>query len=158
AAYQVDPVAELARLYRLAQDKIKGGDAGVEEAARAETAKLHAGDPENRGLWNDFMPHCLRALGAIYQRLGVRFDVALGESVYDPMLSDVVEDLLKRGIAEESEGAIVVFVDRKKAPFIIRKSDGAFNYGTTDLATIQYREKTWDPDQVLYVVDHRQSD
>jgi arginyl-tRNA synthetase len=158
AAYQADPVAELARLYRLAQERIKEGDKGVEDAARAETAKLHAGDPENRGLWNDFMPHCLKALGAIYERLGVRFDVELGESFYDPMLADVVEDLLKRGIAEESEGAIVVFVDRKKAPFIIRKSDGAFNYGTTDLATIRYRERTWDPDQILYVVDHRQGD
>jgi len=158
AAYQAGPVAELARLYRLAQDRIKEGDKGVEDAARAETAKLHAGDPENRKLWSDFMPHCLQALGAIYERLGVRFDVELGESFYDPMLADVVEDLLKRGIAEESEGAIVVFVDRKKAPFIIRKSDGAFNYGTTDLATIRHRETTWDPDQILYVVDHRQGD
>ncbi len=158
AAYEADPVAELARLYRLAQERIRGGDKGVEEAGRAETVKLHAADPENRELWRRFMPHCLKALAAMYQRLGVRFDVELGESFYDPMLSDVVEDLSKRGIAEESEGAVVVFVDRKKAPFIIRKSDGAFNYGTTDLATIQYRDKTWGPDQILYVVDHRQGD
>ncbi|APW63358.1 arginine--tRNA ligase [Paludisphaera borealis] len=158
AAYEADPVTELARLYRLAQDRIKAGEKGVEDAARAETAKLHAGDPENRELWQRFMPHCLKALEAIYERLGVRFDVELGESFYDPMLANVVEDLTQRGIAEESEGAVVVFVDRKKAPFIIRKSDGASNYGTTDLATIQYRVKTWNPDQILYVVDHRQGD
>ncbi|MDR3619208.1 MAG: arginine--tRNA ligase [Paludisphaera borealis] len=158
AAYEADPVTELARLYRLAQDRIKAGEKGVEDAARAETAKLHAGDPENRELWQRFMPHCLKALEAIYERLGVRFDVELGESFYDPMLANVVEDLTQRGIAEESEGAVVVFVDRKKAPFIIRKSDGAYNYGTTDLATIQYRVKTWNPDQILYVVDHRQGD
>ncbi|MFO0888695.1 MAG: arginine--tRNA ligase [Isosphaeraceae bacterium] len=157
-AYSRDPVAELARLYRLAQDRIKAGDASVEEASRAETAKLHAGDPENRDLWNRFMPHCLKALDAIYGRLGVRFDVELGESFYDPMLSGVVDDLRARGIAEESEGAIAVFTEGSKAPFLIRKRDGAYNYGTTDLATIRYREETWDPDQVLYVVDHRQSD
>jgi arginyl-tRNA synthetase len=157
-AYARGPVAELARLYRLAQDRIKAGDSAVEEAARAETAKLHAGDPENRALWDRFMPHCTKALQAIYERLGVRFDVELGESFYDPMLASVVEDLQARGIAVESEGAIAVFIEGSKAPFLIRKRDGAFNYGTTDLATIRYREETWDPDQILYVVDHRQGD
>jgi arginyl-tRNA synthetase len=157
-AYAVDAVAELARLYRLAQDRIKAGDTSVEEAARAETAKLHAGDPENRRLWDQFMPHCLRALESIYNRLGIRFDVELGESFYDPMLASVVDDLVGQGIAEESEGAIVVFTEETKAPFIIRKRDGAFNYGTTDLATIKYRMDTWNPQQILYVVDHRQGD
>jgi arginyl-tRNA synthetase len=158
SAYAQDPVHELARLYRLAQDRIKAGDMAVEDAARAETARLHAGDPENRALWKQFMPHCLGALEAVYKRLGVRFDVQLGESFYDPMLAGVVDDLTGRGIAEESEGAIAVFTEGRKAPFLIRKRDGAFNYGTTDLATIKYREEAWDPDQVLYVVDHRQGD
>jgi arginyl-tRNA synthetase len=158
SGFEADPVAELARLYRLAQDRIKDGETPVEDAARAETAKLHAGDPENRALWDRFMPHCLKALQAIYDRLGVRFDVELGESFYDPMLAGVVEDLKTRGIAEESEGAIVVFTEETKAPFIIQKRDGAFNYGTTDLATIKYRVETWHPQQILYVVDHRQAD
>src|SRR5207244_2080425 len=96
--------------------------ADVEAAARAETARLHEGDPENRALWEQFMPHCLRALNAIYARLGVTFDVELGESFYDPMLADVVEDLERQGIAVESEGATVVFVEGMKAPFLIRKS------------------------------------
>ncbi|HMB05958.1 MAG TPA: arginine--tRNA ligase, partial [Isosphaeraceae bacterium] len=157
-AFAADPVAELARLYRLAQSKIKAGAADVEEAARAETAKLHAGDPENRALWERFMPHCLEPLQAIYDRLGVRFDVQLGESFYDPMLADIVKDLEAKGIAQESEGATVVFVEETKAPMIVRKRDGAFNYATTDLATIRYRAETWHPDQVLYVVDHRQGD
>ncbi len=158
AAYEADPVAELARLYRAAQDRIRAGDRSVEDAARAETAKLHAGDAQNRELWNRFMPHCLQALQKIYDRLGVAFDVELGESFYDPMLAGVVEDLQNRSIAEESEGAIVVFTPETPAPFIIRKRDGAFNYGTTDLATIKYRAETWNPQQVLYVVDHRQGD
>jgi arginyl-tRNA synthetase len=158
AAFSADPVTELARLYRQAQSRIKAGAQDVEEAARAETAKLHAGDPENRALWNRFMPHCLDALRKVYERLDVHFDVELGESFYDPMLAAVVDDLLARGIAEESEGAIVVFTEETKTPFIIRKRDGAFNYGTSDLATIKYRVQTWSPAQVLYVVGHPQSD
>ncbi|MDX2038520.1 MAG: arginine--tRNA ligase [Isosphaeraceae bacterium] len=130
----------------------------VESAARAETAKLHAGDAENRELWSRFMPYCLKALEAVYDRLGVRFDVQLGESFYDPMLAEVVADLESRGLAVESDGATVVFTEGSAAPFIVRKRDGAYNYATTDLATIRYRESTWDPDLILYVVDHRQGD
>ena len=74
------------------------------------------------------------------------------------MLADVVKDLEAKGIAVPSEGATVVFVEGMKAPLIVRKQDGAFNYATTDLATIKYREETWHPDEVLYVVDHRQGD
>ena len=156
--YETDPVTELARLYRLAQDRIKDGDSAVEAAARVETAKLHSGDPENRALWNQFMPHCLGALQTLYERLGVRFDVQLGESFYDTKLASVVADLEGRGLAVESDGAIVVFVKQTEAPFIIRKRDGAFTYATSDLATIKYRVETWQPEQLLYVVDHRQSD
>ncbi len=158
ANYARDPVGELARLYRLVQTRIKSGESAVEEAARQETAKLHAGDPENRALWDQFMPHCLGALQALYDRMGVKFDVQLGESYYDPRLASVVEDLEKKGLAVESEGATVVFVEGTEAPFIVRKRDGAFTYATTDLATIQYRAETWKPDQVLYVVDSRQGD
>jgi arginyl-tRNA synthetase len=153
-AFTDDPVAELARLYR----SVQAGDTLVEQAARAETAKLHAGDTENRELWAGFMPHCLAALHSVYDRLGVTFDVELGESFYDPMLESVVADLESKGFAVPSEGATVVFTDAAKAPFIVRKSDGAFNYATTDLATIRYRVETWDPDLILYVVDHRQGD
>jgi arginyl-tRNA synthetase len=130
----------------------------VADAARAETARLHAGDPENRALWSQFMPHCIEALKKIYDRLGVTFDVYLGESFYDPMLAAVVADLEAKGLAEPSEGATVVFSEGFKAPFIVRKRDGAFNYATTDLATLQYRHETWRADLVLYVVDHRQGD
>src|SRR5205807_2531085 len=117
-AYAAAPVAELARLYRLVQDRIKAGAAEIEEAARAETAKLHAGDPENRALWEQFMPHCLGALNTIYERLGIRFDVELGESFYDPMLADVVKDLETKGLAVASEGATVVFTEGSKTPFM----------------------------------------
>jgi arginyl-tRNA synthetase len=203
-AYKTDPVGELARLYRLAQSKIKPlerhesnlakvqkleaegkhsegvalfdklfcetgtgltrqqVEALVEEgqvvdkAARQETARLHAGDPENRALWQGFMPHCLGALQEMYDRLDIHFDVQLGESAYDSMLPGVVADLQARGLAVLSEGAICVFVEGFENPVIVRKSDGAFNYSTSDLATIKYRKEHFNPDVLLYVVDHRQ--
>ena len=130
----------------------------IADAARAETAKLHAGDFENRALWDQFMPHCLQALQEVYDRLDIKHDVALGESFYDPMLAGIVAELESNGMAVPSEGATVVFSEGFKAPFLIRKRDGAYNYATTDLATVRYREQTWDPDLSLYVVDHRQSD
>ena len=122
----------------------------------AETAKLHQGDAENLKLWHEFLPACLADIEHIYQRLGVTFDVTLGESFYHDRLAGVVDDLLKRKIAVTSDGAVCVFNEGQAAPLIIRKQDGAFLYGTTDLATIQYRVETWSPDAVLYVVHHRQ--
>jgi arginyl-tRNA synthetase len=130
----------------------------VTEAAREETAKLHAGDPENRKLWEQFMPHCLEALEGIYQRLGVRFDVQLGESFYDAMLPEVVSKLKEHGLAEQSEGATVVFSEATKAPMIVQKRDGAFTYATSDLAKVKYCEDEFDADRLLYVVDSRQGD
>ncbi len=123
----------------------------------AETAKLHQGDADNLELWHEFLPPCLADIERIYRRLGVTFDVTLGESFYHDRLAGVVDDLLARRIATVSDGAVCVFNDGQTAPLIIRKQDGAFLYGTTDLATIQYRVETWSPDAVLYVVDHRQS-
>ena len=126
--------------------------------ARLETARLHAGDPENTALWNRFVPACLQAIQQVYDRLGVRFDVVYGESYYNPMLADVVSDLQQRGMAVESAGAQCVFLPGFEAPFIVRKSDQAYTYATTDLATIRYRKEQLGADGMLYVVDARQSD
>jgi arginyl-tRNA synthetase len=165
-AYQRDPVGELARLYkhvnRLFKEKKedeeeKPGDDPIKDACRQETAKLHAGDPENLALWKEFMPPCLAEINAIYQRLGVSFDHTLGESFYQPMLSEVVRDLREKGIAEKSRGALAILFGEKEAPALIQTSAGAFTYTTTDLATIRYRMETWKPDAILYVVDSRQA-
>ncbi len=129
----------------------------VAEAVRQETAKLHAGDPENVRLWQMFMPWCREEIDRIYRRLDVRFDHTHGESFYNPMLADVVRSLMERGIAQESEGAVVIFLRENEPPALIRKKDGAFTYTTSDLATIRYRVETWKPDAVLYVVDFRQA-
>ncbi|MCA9016395.1 MAG: arginine--tRNA ligase [Planctomycetaceae bacterium] len=130
----------------------------IARLAREETARLHAGDADNLALWNQFLPECLDAIQTVYDRLDIHFDMALGESFYHPMLAEVVEDLKQKGLAEESQGAICVFVEGFKAPFIVQKQDGAFTYATTDLATIKYRAETLKADRVLYVVDSRQSE
>lgn len=130
----------------------------IARQARDETASLHAGDAENLELWKQFLPACLEAIQKVYDRLNIHFDMALGESYYHPMLADVVESLKQKGLAEESQGAICVFVDGFKAPFIVQKQDGAFTYATTDLATIKYRVEELKAERVLYVVDSRQSE
>ena len=128
------------------------------DQARRETALLHAGDERNVALWNDFMPRCMEALQDVYDRLGVVFDETLGESHYNPMLADTVARLEAADVAEASDGATVVHVAGRDAPLIVRKSDGAFTYGTTDLATVADRVERLDADRVLYVVDERQSE
>jgi arginyl-tRNA synthetase len=123
---------------------------------QAETAKLHAGDAENRRLWQEFMPYCLEDIERIYRRLNVHFDHTHGESFYHEMLPGVVEELCRRGIARESQGAVCVFIEGQLAPMIVQKQDGAYLYATSDLATIRYRMEQWQPQAILYVVDHRQ--
>lgn len=176
-ALAADPVREMVRLYILVREKIAeaGGGGGddaedaanpVADACRRETAKLHAGDPENTKLWQKMMPWCLAELDRVYARLGILpFDHTFGESHYNPMLAAVVDDLLQRGLAEVSNEAVVIFhtkeVDEagklKQAPSLIRKRDGAFTYTTTDLATIQVRVREMHADTILYVVDFRQA-
>jgi arginyl-tRNA synthetase len=128
----------------------------IGSAVLAETAKLHEGDAENVRLWREFMPACQQEIDRIYARLHVRFDHTLGESFYNDRLEAIVDDLLGRGIARESDGAICVFLEGSEVPMLVRKQDGAFLYATTDLATIRYRMEQSHPDAILYVVDHRQ--
>jgi arginyl-tRNA synthetase len=100
----------------------------------------------------------------VYARLGVRFDHSFGESHYNPRLKSVVQDLQRCGLARESEGAIAVFFDDlpelKGRPALVQKSDGGFNYTTTDLATLQFRLEggcgNGAPDEIIYVTDGRQ--
>jgi arginyl-tRNA synthetase len=122
-----------------------------------ETARLHGGDPTNVELWREILPPCLAEIGVMYKRLGVTFDHTLGESFYQDRLRGVVKDLEAKGLAQESDGAICVFLEGNEVPMIVQKQDGAFLYATSDLATIQYRMSEWRPDAILYVVDHRQS-
>jgi arginyl-tRNA synthetase len=167
-AFEKDPVEELARLYIAVRQRMKkvkkneddeeeevAPDDPVAQACRDETAKLHAGDAENLRLWQQFLPSCHAYIARAYKLLHISFDHQLGESFYQPMLAKVVEDLRNKGLAVESQGALVIHSeagDEKEPPAIVRKRDGAFTYHTTDLATIKYRVEHFHPDTILYVV------
>jgi arginyl-tRNA synthetase len=172
-ALERDPIGELERLYRFVNSASEA-DPSVLEEAKQELVKLQAGDAENISIWKEMIRLSQIQFDTIYSRLGVKFDHALGESFYNPWLGEVVNDLLTKKIARESEGAVGVFSDGslppKEDPFLVnrdgewipdpalvRKSDGGFNYTTTDLATVDYRLKTWSPNEIVYVVDDRQS-
>jgi arginyl-tRNA synthetase len=88
----------------------------------------------------------------IYDRLHIKL-TEVGESFYNPMLKGMVDELLERKIAVENDGAICVFVPKNKVPLIIRKSDGGFNYDTTDLAALRYRANDLKVDRIVYVTD-----
>lgn len=159
AAFDADPIGELERLY------VKFGneaDDAMNDQARAETAKLQAGDPDNHALWTRFIEASMVEFNRVYARLGVAFDEVLGESFYNPVLPDVVASLKAVGIAEDSDGAVVVRWGEDgpkglaETVLVIQKQDGAFLYGTTDLATLQHRRETWSPERVIYVTDTRQ--
>jgi arginyl-tRNA synthetase len=160
AALDRDPIAELDRVYKLANQEAKSDDAFA-ASARAELAKLQAGDAANKALWERFVAATRVTLDTIYQRLGVSFETWLGESAYDAMLPDVVKLLSERGIARRDEGALCVFFDDRpdlgKSPFIVQKRDGAFLYATTDIATLLYRKDELSAQRCIYVVDSRQS-
>ena len=139
---QKDPIAELERLYKYVNDQPE-----LRDEAKAELVKLQQGDAENPAIWQKIIDLSMQEFDKTYQRLGVTFDHTLGESFYNPMLQDVVEELTAKGIARESEGAICVFFEddpelKKAAPLIIQKADGAFLYGTTDMATLQVPHQT----------------
>ncbi len=159
AALATDAIGEMERLYKKISAECKENPA-VLEAARQELVKLQAGDAENLKIWREMIALSQKQFDAIYGRLDVKFDVTLGESFYNDKLAPLVDELLKKGIARESEGAIAIFFEDnpqlKAHPALIRKSDGGFNYSTTDLATLAYRLEKWNPDEIIYVTDGRQ--
>jgi len=154
-ALQRDPLAEIVRLYKETNERATE-DPQVREACRQELIKLQAGDRENLDIWNECVAFSMQDFEHVYELIDIHYDIQCGESFYHDRLPGVVERLLKAGIAEISEGAVVVFFrdvpELADKPLIIRKRDGGFNYATTDLATIDYRIKELKADAVWYVV------
>ena len=151
---------DLEELYPSASAACKEDPARLEKARQA-TAELQAGRPGYVALWRHFVAVSEKGLQREYGSLGIAFELWNGEASVDPLVPPMIEDLKARGLAEESEGALVVQVgepgDKKEMPpLILLKSDGAALYGTTDLATIVDRVRHYDPDLILYVVDQRQ--
>jgi arginyl-tRNA synthetase len=156
-----DPLEELERIYKAADAAAKADPATL-DAVRAELVKLQAGDAENLALWHKIIALSASAFTEIYRLLDIRFDHQLGESFYNDKLPQVYTELTAAGLAEESQGAQVVFHPEhprfKTQPFIIRKSDGAANYASTDLATMLYRTEHFHADAIAILTDARQAD
>ena len=154
AALERDPIAELVRIYKGANDRATA-DPAVREACREELVKLQAGDAENFAIWTECVALSLREFEAAYKILDIHYDIQRGESFYNDRLAGVVERLLKSGLAEISEGAVCVFFrdipELADKPCIIRKSDGGYNYATTDIATVDYRINDLKADTVWIV-------
>ena len=147
---------------------VRGGTVRYGLLSRHVTTMLQdLGRPENeqeRMAWEQVRELSLRHCDEIYRRLGITFDddEIRGESFYHDRLGDVVKDLREQGLAVESDGAICIFPDGFKTkegeplPLIVRKSDGAYLYATTDLAAVRYRVKQLKARRVVYVTDARQ--
>jgi len=154
-ALQRNSLTEIVRIYKETNQRATS-DPEVREACRQELIKLQAGDRENLDIWNECVALSMQDFELVYKLLDIHYDIQCGESFYHDRLPGVVERLLKSGIAEMSEGAVVVFFrdnpELADKPLIIRKRDGGFNYATTDVATVDYRINDLKADAIWYVV------
>jgi len=134
-------------------------DPDFAERARRRVVLLQTGDPDTLAIWQQLIDISFAGFDAAYARLGVLLTDAdlAGESMYNDDLASVVEDLVASGTAVVDDGALVVFVEGFNAPMIVRKSDGGFGYGATDLAAIRHRVRTLQADRLIYVVGAPQS-
>lgn len=152
-------VSALDELYRKARQEFDG-DPDFADRSRRRVVALQAGDEGTLAVWKDIVVESEYAFDAAYRRLGVRISSAdsAGESTYNAELADVARELEDLGVAVQSEGALVVLSEEIKgrddepAALIIRKTDGGYGYGTTDMATIRHRVRDLHADRVLYVV------
>ena len=127
------------------------------ESCKAELVKLQQGDPENRAIWQRFVIISLDEFNRVYKRLDVGFDLYRGESFYNDILPETISLLQQKGLAVESEGALIVNLEADGMPVcMVRKSDGGFNYAATDIATVRNRVSEFKPDRIVYVTDERQ--
>jgi arginyl-tRNA synthetase len=156
-----NPLAELEALYKWG-NKVTDDDESALKEAREELVKLQNGDAENVGMWEAINRISSHGFHKIYNRLGIDFDYELGESYYRDKVDRVYTELEETGVGEKSEGAWLVFFPEhkryKKQPFLYRKSDGASNYASTDLATVLYRLEAFNAGEIIYVTDDRQKD
>ncbi len=157
-------LSDLEAFYREAK-KCYDDDAEFAERARNYVVKLQGGDAYCNTMWRKLVDITMAQNQAIYDRLGVSLsnDDIMGESLYNPMLPEIVADLTRQGLAVEDQGAKVVFLDEFKGKdgnpmgVIIQKRDGGFLYTTTDIAAAKYRVETFGAERILYFIDSRQA-
>lgn len=161
-----DALVTLDQLYKDGS-ALEGEQPELRDVSRNELVLLQNGDPENTAIWKQIVEISKVAFDKLFVQMGVEVDITLGESFYRDKVQRVYDELLEIGLAEESDGALVVWHDEVKKfardnerpyPFNIRKSDGASNYASTDLATVLYRIEEFKADEIIYLTDARQQD
>ena len=154
-------LGDLVSLYKKAKVRFDE-DEQFKQTARQEVVKLQAGAKDSRRAWKLLCDQSRREFQVIYDLLGIEIEER-GESFYNPFLEDIVEELEQKSLLEESEGAKCVFLDgftNKEGdplPLIVQKTDGGFNYATTDLAALKYRVKEDEANRIIYVTDSGQA-
>lgn len=151
-------LAEADALYKRANAHFKE-DEDFATRARARVAVFQGGDEESLSIWRQLMEVSKQGFNSAYARLNVKLTDAdlAGESTYNPDLPVVCAELEESGVGVVDDGALVVFVDGFEAPLIVRKRDGGYGYGTTDLAAVRRRVRELKADRIIYVTDARQA-
>jgi arginyl-tRNA synthetase len=151
-------IEDLDQFYKQARQRFDSDPAFADES-RATVVRLQSGGESEMQLWKQIVDQSRGHFQDIYNRMGVGLTVAeeRGESTYNPMLAGNVADLKSRGVAQESNGAIVIFTEGFEAPLMIQKTGGGFGYGITDLSALRYRVQTLGAQRVIYVVGSPQA-
>ena len=153
---KINPIEELERIYVLSYNKSKEEPEWRDEAKKA-LVSLQQGNEKYLSLWKRFIDLSTAEFNSIYKRLDVSFDLSRGESYYNKDLPNIIQKLKDNSLAQRSDGALVVDLEDEGMPVcIVEKSDGGYNYATTDLATVQSRQNEFNPDRIIYVTDERQ--
>ena len=158
-ALKTEPIKEMLRLYVKFHEEMKDNPE-LEKEGQEEFKKLEGGDKENKKIWQLFREDSLKEFSNTYTQLGMdiwsrNFKIR-GESDYEIKLKDIINDLEKKGLAKESEGALIIELENIP-PAMLRKSDGATLYITRDIASLEDRIQNYDPAKILYVVANQQA-
>lgn len=154
-------IGDLVSLYKQAKVRFDE-DEEFKQTARQEVVKLQAGAKDSLHAWQLLCAQSRQEFEVIYNLLNIKLEER-GESFYNPFLEDIVSELKQTGLLEKSEGAMCVFLDGftnkdgEPLPLIVQKTDGGFNYATTDLAAIKYRVKEDGAKKIIYVTDSGQA-
>jgi arginyl-tRNA synthetase len=158
AKIEENPNTELFALYvRINEEATK--DESLQEEARLYFKRLEEGDPHVRQIWQKLSELSRVDFDRLYQKFNVTFDMMLGESFYEPYLNDVIQECVDAGLAQESQGALVIFppgANPQDPPVIIRKSNGTSTYDTRDLAGIRYRFQQFCLDKLIIEIGNEQ--
>lgn len=145
-------IADLQSFYQNAKKRFDEDEA-FKKKSQENVVKLQSGDEACRAGWKMLCELSRKEFQKIYNRMDIKL-TEVGESFYNPMLAPMVKELTDKKIAEESDGALIIRVGKKKSPpMMIRKSDGGFGYHTTDLAAMRYRTNELKANRIVYVTD-----